>query len=125
MKTIIATILSATALTAMAAPSTDIVKTLKLSDETASFVQQIPAAVGEYAVGGPIYTRELVGYDYSGDTATPVYGAINGVVQTREVVGYDYSGDTVTPVLGGVKGVAVGLKLTQEQAFQRQLDSDS
>ena len=125
MKTFIAAALAATTLSAVAAPAADIVKTLQLSDQTAAFAQQIPAAVGEFAVKGPIYTRQLVGYDYSGDSAVPVYGAIKGVVQTRDVVGYDYSGDTATPILGDAKGLAFGLSLTPEQAFQRELDSDS
>lgn len=118
MKTLIATALTLATLGAHAATSAETLKTLKLSDQAASLAQQIPAAVGDFKVSGPIFTREVVGYDYNLDE--PIYGEINGVVKTLEVVGYDYAEDEA--IYGSADGLALGLSLTPEQIRQRDLD---
>lgn len=118
MKTLIATALTLATLGAHAATSADTLKTLKLTDQAASLVDQIPAVVGDYKVAGPIFTREVVGYDYNLDE--PIYGGINGVVKTLEVVGYDFAEDEA--IYGDADGLALGLSLTPEQIAARQID---
>ncbi len=112
------TIAAALAATSMGAIADDfaIVKTLKVTPAVSQYAENAPAAIGEYKVAGPIYTREIIAIESDGDA---VYGEINGVVTTREIVGFESDGDAI---YGAPNGFVLGLALTPEQVAA--LDQD-
>ena len=86
---------------------------------TALDAVELPTSVAGYSVEAPIYTRELIGYDYSGDSVQAVYGDIKGVVVTRENLGRNFNLDESVAVLGDIKGVAVDVELNLQQSQKR------
>lgn len=105
----IATSLTVASLGAVAGDKFEAVKTLKVTPSIASYAENAPSMVGEFKVAGPIYTREIIGFESDGDA---IYGDINGVVTTREIVAIESDGDAV---YGDADGIALALSLTQAQ----------
>lgn len=114
----IKTIAASFALVAMGAQAAN-VSELDLTSQVKNLVSEIPTVNHDgFKVGGPIFTREVIGFD--GDDA--IYGDIKGVVTTREVVGFDANEDE--PVYGGVRSVAFALELTPEQIAAQNANDD-
>ena len=105
-------VLAATAAMIAMGAQADNVNSLDLSSSVKNLVNELPVETAQgFEVKGPLFTREVIGYDYNEDE--PIYGDIKGVVTTRQVVGFDYNEDEA--IYGEVSGVAVGLNLTDAQ----------